>query len=245
MSDAGGRPGAGGERRGAETGTLLVLLQFSDGLFPAGGFAHSFGLETYTQAGLVRDREGLEAFLAAYLDGMAGPADAVAAAVASRAAGAADAAAWREVDECLEAMKCVPEFRAASRQMGRQTARIAALLREDPFMTRLWCSISDGDVPGHHAAVFGAAMGRNGVDPESVAAALLYASSALIVNAAMRLIRLGQGDAQHALARARERIARLAADAARAGVADMWSFAPGLERAGLRHAALDMRLFRS
>ena len=35
---------------------LLTLLQFADGLFPAGGFAHSFGLETYVQDGRVRDR---------------------------------------------------------------------------------------------------------------------------------------------------------------------------------------------
>ena len=33
---------------------LLALMQFADGLFPAGGFAHSFGLETYVQDGRVR-----------------------------------------------------------------------------------------------------------------------------------------------------------------------------------------------
>src|SRR5206468_2856364 len=57
---------------------LLTLLQFADGLFPAGGFAHSFGLETYVQDGRVRDREGLEAFIAAHLEGSAGPAEAAA-----------------------------------------------------------------------------------------------------------------------------------------------------------------------
>jgi len=43
----------------------------------------------------------------------------------------------------------------------------------------------------------------------------------------------------------RPRIAALAAGAARASLDDMWSFTPGLELAGLRHAELDMRLFRS
>src|SRR5207247_461213 len=38
------------------TDALLALLQLGDGLFPAGGFAHSFGLETYAQEGRVRDR---------------------------------------------------------------------------------------------------------------------------------------------------------------------------------------------
>ncbi len=57
---------------------LPGLLQFSDGLFPAGGYAHSFGLESYVQAGMIRDLPGVEAFLHAYLEGSAGPCDAVA-----------------------------------------------------------------------------------------------------------------------------------------------------------------------
>src|SRR5262245_55623616 len=65
---------------------LLAVLQLADGLFPAGGFAHSLGLETYAQAGAVRDAAGVEALVAAQLEGNAGPADAAAVACAARLA---------------------------------------------------------------------------------------------------------------------------------------------------------------
>src|SRR5207245_9075505 len=42
---------------------FLALLQLADGLFPAGGFAHSFGLETYGPEGRVGDAAGREPFL--------------------------------------------------------------------------------------------------------------------------------------------------------------------------------------
>jgi urease accessory protein len=228
-----------------DTEALLAVLQLADGLFPAGGFAHSFGLETYAQEGRVRDREGLDAFVAAHLEGAAGPADAVAVAVAARLAATGDLAAWSALDARLDAMKPVPEFRAASRQMGRQTARVAAALRDDAFLGALARAVGDGLTPGHHAAVFGAAAGRSGAEPEAAAAAYLYSTAALLVGAGLRLLTLGQLDGQRVLAAARPRVARLAAAAARATVDDMWTFTPALELAGLRHASLDMRLFRS
>jgi urease accessory protein UreF len=52
-------------------------------------------------------------------------------------------------------------------------------------------------------------------------------------------------EGQRVLAGARPRIARLAARAGAAGVDDLWSFAPGAELAGFRHADLEARLFRS
>ena len=233
------------ECRGMSLDCLLAVLQLADGLFPAGGFAHSFGLETYAQEGHVSDREGLEAFVVAHLEGASGPADAVAVVAAVRAAVAGDQAAWLELDGRLEAMKTVPEFRAASRQMGRQTARVAAAVAQDPLVVTLARAIEDGLTPGHHAAVFGAALGRRGVDGEAAATAFLYSTAALLVGAGLRLISLGQVDGQRVLAAVLPRVARLAATAAVTPISEMWSFTPALELAGLRHAGLEMRLFRS
>jgi urease accessory protein len=68
---------------------------------------------------------------------------------------------------------------------------------------------------------------------------------ALLVGAGLRLISLGQLDGQRAVTAVLPRVARLAATAANTPVTEMWSFTPALELAGLRHAALEMRLFRS
>ena len=227
------------------TEPLLALLQFADGFFPAGGFAHSFGLETYVQDGLVTDRAGLESFVVAHLEGSAGPADAVATAVSVRLAVGGDLAAWVALDARLEAMRAVPETRAASRQMGRQTLRVAAATAEDPVIAGLARAVDDGLAAGHHATVLGAVLGRAGADPEAAAAAYLYSTAALLVGAGLRLIALGQLDGQRVLTAMRPRIARLAGAAAAASPDDMWSFNPGIELAGIRHATLDTRLFRS
>jgi urease accessory protein len=228
-----------------ELTSLLAVLQFADGLFPSGGFAHSLGLETYAQAGTVRDAAGLRAFVSVHLEGGAGPADAVAAALAARAGSVAGHDACVELDRRLDAMKTVPEFRAASRQMGRQTARAAAALAGEPFTERWARAIDDDLTPGHHAVVFGAVTGRAGAPPETAAAAFLHSTAALLVGAGLRLLPIGQIEGQRVLAAMREPIARLARQAAAAGPDDMWSFTPGLEIAGLRHADLEGRLFRS
>lgn len=224
---------------------LLALLQLADGLFPAGTFAHSLGLETYVQDGLVKDSVGLDAFVRAHLDGSAGPADAVAVAAVVRCAAADDLPACLEIDARIDAMRVVPEFTAASRQMGRQTLRVAAAWDEDPFLVALAERVESRATPGHYPVVFGAAAGRARIDADAAAAAYLYATASMLVNASLRLLPIGQMEGQRLLARLRPRIAALGASAATADLDDMWSFTPGLEIAGLRHADLDRRLFRS
>jgi urease accessory protein len=142
-------------------------------------------------------------------------------------------------------MKTVPEFRAASRQMGRQTARAAAALDDEAFAAGLAAAIDAELTPGHHAVVFGGVTGRAGAPAETAAAAFLHSTAALLVGAGLRLLPIGQIDGQRVLAAMRGPIARLAGRAAAATIDDLWSFTPGLELAGLRHAELEGRLFRS
>src|SRR3989475_2691812 len=208
---------------------LLTLLQFADGLFPAGGFAHSFGLETYVQDGRVRDRQGLEAFIAAHLEGSAGPADAAAAAIAVRVAARADTEDWITLDARLDAMKSIPEVRTASRQMGRQSLRIAAGLGADVFLAHVARAVDDERSAGHHATGFGAIVGRGGAGPEPAAAAYLYATAALLVGAGLRLIALGHRDGQRVLAARRARSELLAAAPAAASPDAPWRVSPSLE----------------
>jgi len=142
-------------------------------------------------------------------------------------------------------MKPSAELRDASRQMGRQTLRIASSLAPDSLAAEFFRAIESGATPGHHAVAFGI-VGRSLDWParESVAA-FLYATCAALVGAALRLIPLGQLAGQRILWSLQPLLQSLAEDALSKSESDIWSFAPALEIAAMRHAQLDARLFRS
>jgi urease accessory protein len=221
------------------------LLQFSDGLFPSGGYAHSFGLEWYVQSGEIRDLPGVEAFVRAHLEGSAGPCDAVAVVAALALGGAGDLDGCLALDGILDAMKPVAEFREASRQMGRQTLRVAATLTDHCALRAVSEAAESRRTPGHHALAFGLAGSALGWPAAVAARAYLYSTAALLVGAALRLLPLGQLDGQRVLWGVGPLIDRLSREAEGKGPADLWSFAPAIEIAGMRHARLDGRLFRS
>jgi urease accessory protein len=225
------------------TDPLLSLLQFADGLFPTGGHAHSFGLEYYVQAGVIRDLAGVEEFVRAHLEGTAGPCDAVAVVSALALGELGDLDGCLALDETLDAMKPVREFSEASRQMGRQTIRVAATLTGHPLLRAFSESIESGQTPGHHPVAYGLAGSVLGWEREAAASAYLYSTTALLAGSALRLLPLGQLAGQRIHWTAGPLIARLAREVK--GPADLWSFAPGIEIAGMRHARLDARLFRS
>jgi urease accessory protein len=224
---------------------FLSLLQFSDGLFPAGAYAHSFGLEACVQAGDVSDANGVEIFLSAYLEGCAAPTDAVAVLCARRTAATGNLASCLALDETLAAMKMPSELREASRQMGRQTLRVATHLPCHPLLEEFAKSVAAENTSGHHAIIFGIIGGVLDWDALDMTSAYLYSTSAALVGAALRLLPLGQLAGQNILWNVRPLIATLAAEAQDKKEADMWSFAPTIEIASMQHALLDARLFRS
>lgn len=225
--------------------TYVSLLQFADALFPIGGHAHSFGLEYYVETGLVRDPHSVEEVLRSHLHGRAGPCDAIAVSVAGRLARQRDLDGCLALDQDLDALNHVSESREASHQMGHQTARLAAALTNDPFIIDYLAAVESTTTPGHHCVSFGICGGIIGWDPEQAAAAFLFSTASQIVGAATRLVPIGQLEAQRILWAVSPLISSLARETLGKEQGDIWSFSPGLEVAGMRHANLEQRLFRS
>jgi urease accessory protein len=225
--------------------SLLALLQFSDGLFPAGAYAHSFGLETYVQSGTMSNAAQAESVIRAQLQGSVAYCDAVAVVIAQRATEVDDLTGCLDLDATLEAMKPVAELRDASHQLGRQTLRIARLLIDGPVIGGFGRVSDVNGTPCHHAVVFGIVAGTHRWSHRDAAMAYLYSSSTAMVGAALRLVPLGQSDGQLIIRKMAPMIASLAKEIVGLGMDDLSSFAPALEIAAMRHARLEGRLFRS
>jgi urease accessory protein len=224
---------------------FLSLLQFADGLFPAGAFAHSMGLETYARSEAISTADEVKVLVEAQLECAAGPLDAVAMLLAMKAACAGELGELFALDEMLDAMKCAAELRAASRQMGRQAARIACALVEDTRLSEFFRRAEAERTPGHHAISFGLVGAVLGWEARAAGCAYLYGAAALMVAAAVKLMPLGQTAGQRILWSLHPLIARLAQQAEEKTAEQMWSFAPALEIAAMRHGRLEGRLFRS
>lgn len=224
---------------------FLRLLQFSDGLFPAGAYAHSFGLETCVQSGRVKNGDDVASFLRAYLEGSAAPMDAITALCSRRAAIERDIHSCFRLDQMLEALKTAAELRESSRQMGRQTLRILKELSTDALVASFASEVESGTAHSHHPVVFGIVAGILDWPSRETASAFLYATSATIVGASLRLLSLGQLAGQRILWNVGPLITALTESLLSKTEDDMWSFTPELEIAAMRHESLDARLFRS
>jgi urease accessory protein len=227
------------------TEAFLRMLQFTDGLFPIGAHAHSFGLETCVQSGVVRDATGVENFLRVFLERSAAPTDAVLTLCARTAAIDGDLASCIRIDHKVHATKPAAELREASRQMGKQALRIFADLHEHPLVQEFSAAVANGTAHGHHPVAYGIAAGVLGWPPEELAAAYLYANCALLVNASLRLMPLGQLAGQRILWNIQPLIAKLSLEIQSVREEDIWTFAPLLEIASMRHESLEARLARS
>jgi urease accessory protein len=250
-----------------ESASLVSLLTLADSRLPAGGHAHSGGVEPAMATGLVSDLDDLTVFLRGRLRTAGLVAAAIAAATCLRVTaasrvvefrgttatpdpresttqrGATDL--WRELDAETDARTASPAQRAASRQQGRALLRAGRAGWPAPFLHEL-ARTTGGP---HHAVALGAVGAAARCTPDGVAHVAAYLAVSGPAAAAVRL-RGYDPFAVHAMLAGLtadiEGVASVASAAAAGPLRDLpCNTAPRLDLLAEVHINSEVRLFAS
>ncbi|WP_345591153.1 urease accessory protein UreF [Streptomyces marokkonensis] len=228
----------------------------ADGRFPAGGHAHSGGLEAAVAEGRVSDPDTLEAFLRGRVTTSGAMAAAFAAAACSAFGGGppktdGEGREGREgriavLDTEFEARTPAPALRATSRKLGRQLLRAARAIGSHPGLDAIATALPGGP---HQPVALGATARALGLGPHAAAAAALHDAATGPATAAVRLLGLDPFAVHAVLARLAPDLDRLAAGAtghADAPAGELPAYgAPLLDISAELHATWEVRLFAS
>lgn len=225
--------------------SFLQGLTFVDTFFPNGAYAHSFGLEAAVQEGVIGDGRDLQGYLDQCLKEGVSRSDGIAVSVAHSSVKSNWIEAALDADRCLEAMKIGREVREAGRQMGRQVLRIGAEQLQHPMIKTMNCLVEGGKTSGHHAVAMGIVLGCCGWPVRAAVVTYLYQTVTGWISAAMRLLPIGQAEGQRLVHSLLPHVVQLGEQIEGLGLEHMTSWMPLHEIRMMRHARLEIRLFRS
>ncbi|HEY3605150.1 MAG TPA: urease accessory UreF family protein [Sporichthyaceae bacterium] len=219
--------------------TPAALLTLADGRFPAGGHAHSGGIEVAVADGAVHDLGSLTSFLLGRLH-------TVGLTQAALSAAACDTDDPAELDSYADARHPAAVQRRISRAQGRAVLRAGRAAWPAPVLEALATDCPDGP---HQAVAFGAVAAAAGLRPEHAALASAHGAVTGPASAALRLLGLDPYGVHGVVARLGadcERVAAAAAEYARGCRADLpAATGPLIDIAAIRHEHWELRLFAS
>jgi urease accessory protein len=223
---------------------ILAHLQLLDSALPVGTFAHSFGLETLVQEGVLRGPDELREYCVALLHGMWAPCDGRLIQAVYVWTPGGFAALWQLETE-MHLSRTAQETREGTRKIGRRLLELGRALHPNIEWEPLDEAIGAGLAIGTQPLVYAWACRGLGVSLEGAAKGFLYANVSGTLANATRAMRLGQVQSQRVLTSLLPEIESAWREIAEGDPRDWWSDAPQLEVAQMRHETLYSRLFMS
>jgi urease accessory protein len=221
---------------------LLRVLQFGDSMFPVGAFTFSNALEPAIETGVVADAASLRAFVRTATQ-QAAVGDGIALLAAHRAAADGDLAGIERADRAAHARRLNEEMRTMTVRMGRKLAEAAVHIAPGPIVEAWHRRVVDGAVPGTYPAGLGVVFASLGLPESDAFAVHQNGVAAMMVGAAMRLMRLHHLDAQSIVYAVNADVAGDYARARTASLHDMSAFAPLTDILAATHVAAHVRMF--
>lgn len=227
-------------REPAGQAALLRLMTWLSPAFPVGAFAYSHGIERAVHDGVIVDRAGLTGWLIDLVERGSGWNDAVLLAEAWRAAAARE--------ECAEVAKLAGAM-AGSRERHMETT-----LQGEAFASaaKVWSAASTSSGFGEtdfgsapYPVAVGAVAATHGIDLEPALAAYLHAFTSNLVQAAVRLVPLGQRDGVATMAGMEAVMLEVAERAAQSSLDDLGSATFLSDIMSMKHEVQYSRVFRS
>ena len=236
---------------------LFRLLQLNGGTFPTGGFSQSWGLETYVSEGTVQDAATFRAFLEVYLMSSIGRCEGPIICRAYELTGqlqdgvsetepvdqAEAAVQLRQLELLSCAVKVTKESREAGLRMGRAFGRVIEPLMDSRDVKPLREVF--GGLGISYPVLYGCVCRLLDIDLEEGLAAYVFSTANTLTQSALKLIPLGNVEAQSVLFEMEDVMDQVCRLAEATGIENITNFCPGIDIASLRHEELPVRLYMS
>ncbi|MGL5681997.1 MAG: urease accessory protein UreF [Marinifilaceae bacterium] len=221
---------------------LMHLLEFADSAFPVGTFSFSNGLESASFEGIVVDAKTLEQYTDTVVQ-QSLYSDAIVALNAFRAASKGDYATILEADRQLFMCKMNMEARQMLTRMGKKMAEITTHITSVPLMKAWLEDINKQATPGTYPVAQAIFFEHNGLTEEDLFVAIIYGAANMVLNAALRCVKVSHYETQAILYRLCEKAQHQYDAIKEFTFDDIRSFAPEMDVLASIHEKGNMRMF--